>query len=126
MLRVYRDICAGRLRLVGWLAAKDVVFVFPGTSSFGGTFRGKAELLAWLRRFGDLGPQIEVLDVVAGGPPWNLRIAVRLDDTIGEDYHNSVAEMLWIRWGRLHRLEVFLDTERVTAWEQHRPQLVTR
>lgn len=118
--RVYRDISSGRIGLVRLLAADDVTLTFPGASSFGGTYRGKAAVLAWLRRFADAGPRIDVLDVVAGGPPWNLRIAVRLDDTIGSDYSNNVAELLWLRWGRLRRLEVFLDTERVTAWESRR------
>ncbi len=118
MRRAYADICGGRTRLVELMSARDVTLVFPGTSSFSGTYRGKADLLAWLRRFAAVGPNIEVLDVLAGGPPWNMRVAVRLDDTIGPDYRNNVAELLTIRWFRLRRLEVFLDTERVTAWEQ--------
>lgn len=118
--RMYRDVCAGQFRLVTRLAAPDVTFVFPGTSSFGGTRNGKADLIDWLRRFATFRPEIVVRDVVASGPPWNLRLAVRLDDTIGTDYHNQVAEMMWIRWGRLRRLEVFLDTERLSTWERDR------
>jgi ketosteroid isomerase-like protein len=125
MRRVYRDITAGELRLVGALAADDVTFVFPGDSSFGGTYRGKAELLGWLRRFASLHPRIEVVDVVASGPPWNTRVAVRFDDTIGDDYRNQVMELLWIRWGKLRRLEAFLDTARISAWEQSHPEPAT-
>lgn len=122
--RVYADLCAGRTRLIELTAADDVTLVFPGRSSFSGTFRGKPELLSWLRRFAQLGPSIDVVDVVAGGAPWNLRIAVRLDDAIGADYRNNVTELLWVRWGRLRRLEVFLDTQRLAAWDE-RPVAAT-
>lgn len=123
MRRVYRDITAGDFRLIRAMTADDATFVFPGTSSFGGTYRGKAEILAWLGRFAALHPRIDMLDVTASGPPWNTRVAVRFDDAIGEDYRNNVLEMFWIRWGKLRRLEAFLDTERITAWEQRHPEL---
>lgn len=125
MRRIYRDITAGRLGLVRALAADDVTFVFPGTSSFGGTYHGRDEMLGWLTRFSSLHPRIDVLDVAASGPPWKMRVAVRFDDAIGDDYHNHVLEMLWIRWGRLRRLEAFLDTERITAWEERHPEVST-
>jgi ketosteroid isomerase-like protein len=121
--RVYRDVTAGRFGLVRALAADDVTFVFPGGSSFGGTFRRKAELLAWLQRFASLHPRIEVKDVVAGGPPWNIRVAVRFDDAIGEDYANRVVEIFNVRWGKLRRLEAFLDTERIVEWERRHPEI---
>jgi ketosteroid isomerase-like protein len=124
MRRIYRDISAGRLGLVRRLTADDVTFVFPGTSSFGGTYHGKVELLAWLERFAALHPRIDVLDAAASGPPWNMRVAVRFDDAIGDDYHNNVLEMFWMRWGKLHRLEAFLDTTRITDWEARHPELV--
>jgi hypothetical protein len=34
-----------------------------------------------------------------------------------------VLEMFWFRWGKLRRLEAFLDTERVATWEQRHPEL---
>jgi uncharacterized protein len=123
MRRVYRDITAGDFRLVRAMTADDAIFVFPGSSSFGGTYHGRAEILAWLGRFAALRPRIDLLDVAASGPPWNTRVAVRFDDAIGDDYRNNVLEMFWIRWGKLHRLEAFLDTERITTWEQRHPDL---
>lgn len=123
MRRIYGDITKGSLRFAEVLTADDVIFIFPGDSTFGGTFRGKAELIAWLRRFASLRPHIDVLDVTASGPPWNMRVAVRFDDAIGDDYRNQVVEMLWIRWGKLRRLEAFLDTARISAWEQRHPEL---
>lgn len=123
MRRVYRDITAGDFRLVRRMTADDVIFVFPGSSSFGGTYQGKVEMLGWLERFASLHPRIDVLDVTASGPPSNMRVAVRFDDAIGDDYGNQVVEMFWIRWGKLRRLEVFLDTERISAWEARHPEL---
>jgi ketosteroid isomerase-like protein len=123
MRRAYREITSGHFGLVSLLAADDVTFICPGNSSFGGTHHGKAATLAWLKRFAALHPRIEVIDVTASGPPWNTRIAVRLNDAIGEDYTNQVLEMLWIRWGKLRRLEVFLDTARLTSWEARHPEL---
>lgn len=123
MRRAYRDATRGRFGLIAALAADDVTFVFPGSSSFSGTFEGKQELLAWLRRFAGLGPEIDVLDATAAGPPWNMRVTVRLDDSIGDDYRNRVLELLHLRWGRLQRLEVFLDTELLSAWEARHPEL---
>jgi ketosteroid isomerase-like protein len=125
MRRVYRDATRGRFGLIAALAADDVVFVFPGSTSFSGTFHGKQQLLEWLSRFATLAPRIEVLDAAVAGPPWNMRVTVRLDDSIGPDYHNRVMELLHMRWGRLRRLEVFLDTELLTAWETRHPELVT-
>jgi ketosteroid isomerase-like protein len=125
MRRVYRDISAADFRLIRALAAEDVTFVFPGASSFGGTYEGKAALLSWLQRFAALQPKIQILDVVASGPPWNTRVGVRFNDTIGADYRNEVMEMLWVRWGKLRRLEAFLDTERISSWEGRHPELAT-
>jgi hypothetical protein len=34
---------------------------------------------------------------------------------------NEGVEWLRIRWGRVHSLEVFLDTERVSSWEARHP-----
>jgi ketosteroid isomerase-like protein len=123
MRRIYRDITAGDLRLVRTMTADDATFVFPGTSSFGGTYHGKTEIEAWIERFAALHPRIDVLDVAASGPPWNTRVAVRFDDAIGDDYRNNVVEMFWIRWGKLRRLEVFLDTARIAEWEARHPEL---
>lgn len=119
----YRGVVEGRLRLVGALAADDVEFDFPGTSSFAGRYRGKAELLGWLRRFGALQPQFTVHEVMVAGPPWSLRAAMRFTDAIGDDYHNTGMELLVIRWGRVRSVKVFLDTEVISAWESRHPEV---
>ena len=123
--RTYREATAGNARLVRALAAEDVEFVFPGNNSFAGTYRGKAELLQWLDRFASMHPTLSVHDVVASGPLWNLRVAMRFTDAIGEDYRNRGMEFVNIRWGKVRRIEVFLNTETISAWESRHPELVS-
>ncbi len=53
-------------------------------------------------------------------------MAVRFHDTIGTDYANAGVEWLDMRWGRVRQLEVFLDTERLSAWERRHPDLAVR
>jgi ketosteroid isomerase-like protein len=120
-------------RQVGHLLAGDVdgtvrqfsddgEMVFPGRSSFGGTFRGKTEIAGWLRRFVSLKPGYVIHDVLVAGPPWNLRVAYRLSDRIGEHYANE--GMLYLRFRGMKAVHerVFLDTERVAEWERDHPE----
>jgi ketosteroid isomerase-like protein len=119
----YAQVVAGRPQLFLRLAADDVEFVFPGDNSFAGSYRGKAQLGAWLERFASLQPKFTVHDVMVSGPPWNTRVAVRFSDAIGADYRNDGMEQLQLRWGRLHRVEVFLNTETIHAWEDRHPEI---
>ena len=61
--------------------------------------------------------QFHIDEVAVSGPPWNMTVAVRFHDSIGNDYKNEGAEWLRIRRGRVSSIQVFLDTERITAWE---------
>jgi hypothetical protein len=112
------SLVTGRSDLPLWLMAPDIRFRFPGTSSFAADTATAGELVAWVRRFAALRPAYEILDVLVAGPPWNTRVAVRLRDHIGEDYTNDGMQYLRMRWGRMTSDEVFLDTERITAWER--------
>ena len=122
---VYRQVCEGRPALAGTLASDKVELVFPGDNSFAGTYRGRDALLTWLRRFGSLHPEFAVHEVTVGGLPWDLRVAMRFTDAIGDDYRNEGIELIRIRWGRVRRIQVFLDTERISAWEQRHPEVTT-
>jgi hypothetical protein len=53
-----------------------------------------------------------------------MRIGVRFSDAIGDDYNNQGMEYLRVRRGRLRQLQVFCDTEQISAWEQRHPELV--
>jgi ketosteroid isomerase-like protein len=122
--RTYREVTAGDPRMVRLLAADDIEFVFPGENSFGGTYRGKPAMLAWIDRFASLQPQLTVHDVVVSGPPWDMRVGMRFTDHIGEDYTNDGMEYVRIRWGKVRSIEVYLNTESISRWEQRHPELV--
>ena len=60
-------------------------------------------------------PPSTIHDVTAAGPPWNLRVAFRFSDRIGDDYANEGVEYMRIKWGKLREQRVYLDTEKVAA-----------
>jgi ketosteroid isomerase-like protein len=114
----------GDCDLVLRLMADDVRFIFPGTSSFAADVTGKAGIERWLRRFVAMHPDYEVVDLMVAGPPWNTRLGVRIRDRIGDDYSNEGMHYLVMRWGKVRYDRVFVDTEAVSAFEQHHPELV--
>ena|ERR1700722_9886690 len=114
---LYRRAIAGQDALMMRATAPDVTFNFPGHSSFAADLVGRDSLREWLARFRSLSPQFHIDEVAVSGPPWNMTVAVRFHDSIGNDYKNEGAEWLRIRRGRVSSIQVFLDTERITAWE---------
>lgn len=118
------QLVSGQPERIGRLLAPEVRFVFPGTSSFATERVGREGMLAWMRRFSDLRPDYRIVDVLASGPPWNTRLAVRFEDRIGDDYRNQGMQYLRLRWGRVVLDQVYLDTEAITAWEERHPELV--
>jgi len=104
--------------------AEDVRFRFPGDSSWGGEFRGKAELEPWLQRFADTGLQISPDEVVLKGFPWNQTICIRGTDRLDTPEGERVYEnryVIWgrISWGLLREYEVYEDTQKSKALDQY-------
>jgi ketosteroid isomerase-like protein len=103
--------------------ADDAVLVFPGVSSWGGEYRGKPAIEAFLRRFLDAGLVGETHDILVNGPPWNTRIAVLFTDAAtgadGEVVYENRA-VLWgrLRWGKIVYQEDFEDTQKVEAFDR--------
>jgi hypothetical protein len=106
------------------LDAEDVRFRFPGNSSWGGEFTGKAELEPWLQRFADVGIQISPDQVVLKGFPWNQTICIRgrdhLDSAQGERVYEN-RYVIWgrISWGLLREYEVYEDTQKSKALDRY-------
>jgi ketosteroid isomerase-like protein len=121
---VYRRAFAGDDRLMMMATAADVRFTFPGSSPFAASLTGREALRAWLARFIALGPTFEIRDVAVSGPPWNMIAAVRFHDGLGPDYENDGVEWLRFRWGKVTSIEVFLDTEKISAWAARHPEAV--
>jgi ketosteroid isomerase-like protein len=114
---------SGKPELATRMMADDVIFEFPGSSSFGASLRGREAVLAWLRRFAALKPDYVIRDVLVTGPPWNTRLAVRLSDRIGENYANEGMQYLRMRWGKVISDEVFIDTEKVADLDRSLPEI---
>jgi ketosteroid isomerase-like protein len=116
---LYGKVSKGDLRLPLLGLAKDALFFFPGTSSFGGEQRGKRAIESWMRRFASLRPEFTVHDVAVAGPPWRMRVFMRFSDRIvtpnGYVYENDGMEYIGIRYGLIREIRVHLDTEKVTA-----------
>ena len=99
-------------------------FRFPGDSSWGGEFNGKAELEPWLRRFADVGLQISPDEVVLKGFPWKQTICIRgrdhLDSPEGERVYEN-RYVIWgrISWGKLREYEVYEDTQKSKALDEY-------
>ena len=124
--RGYAQAVAGNPGMLIKMAADDIEFVFPGRNSFAAHVTGKPPLIEWMQRFAALTPDFRVHDVVVSGGPWRMRAAVRFSDAIGDDYENQGVEYLLVTWGRLRRIEVFLDTERISEWESRQALAATR
>ena len=123
---------AGDVRPTLLLDHPDVHLTFPGTNSWSGVHRGKAEVEAWLRRLAAVGLQTFPDEVVVTGPPWRSTICVRGHDHLDAPdgariYDNRF--VIWGRmsWGRLREYEVYEDTDKpaaLDAWlREHRPAL---
>jgi ketosteroid isomerase-like protein len=122
------------------LAAPDVAICFPGDNSWSTMFRpavrsrarhvthaGIDECRVFAARFVQHGVQFRIEDILVNGPPWNTRIALRVQsfvpaaDGVGSDeYANRAMALLEVRWGRLVAWEDYEDTERVAAWDRKR------
>lgn len=102
--------------------APDARFRFPGKHSFAANTDDPAEIRAWFDRFVALSPHFEIFDVIASGPPWNTRIAVRFADRIpipgGGEYRNEGIQYARARWGRIKLDAVFLDTQAVAELDE--------
>ena len=106
------------------LVANDVVFRFPGDSSWGGEYRGKHQVEEWYRRFTSARLQIFPDEVVAKGFPWKMTICVRghiyLKTSGGEPVYEN-RYVLWGRmvWGFIKDYEVYEDTQRTPVLDAH-------
>jgi ketosteroid isomerase-like protein len=102
--------------------AEDAVLVFPGESSWGGEYRGKAAIERFLRRFVTAGLSGTAEDVLVNGPPWRTRIAVVFSDRARDDghevYSNRAVLYAVARWGKITRQEDFEDTHKVERFDR--------
>ncbi len=150
-VRALMRYCIGRLNegdysLMLRLASPDFELAFPGQNSWSTMFRPQArgrdghvthrgidEASAFADRVVAEGLQFQIEDILVNGPPWNTRIALRVNDHIPgpgaasptspddgapDVYANRAILFLTVRWGRLVHWEDYEDTERVADWDR--------
>jgi len=120
------------------LARPDAIIAFPGNNSWStmfrpvetsreqhATHRGIEECTAFAERFTDEGVQFHIEDILVNGPPWNTRVALRVQSYLPDgSYNNRAIALLETKWGRLVAWEDYEDCERVAAWDERRAALV--
>lgn len=118
-----RRVNAGDPRLLFATYARDVRFVFPGDSSWGGDYRGREEVKGFIHRFIDVGLALEPTDILVDGPPWNTRVCLRFTDRARAPdgtlvYENEGVIFIRIAWGRLRHYESHEDTQKVADFDR--------
>jgi ketosteroid isomerase-like protein len=124
--RLEKQLGAGEVDKLMAAYADDAVMVFPGDHSWGGEYRGKAAIRAWLDRFVAVHPTFVLGDAAVAGPPWNMRIFFRFTDRIvapdGFEYRNAGMEYVHMRFGKIVEHRVHLDTQKVAELDTHLSQ----
>jgi len=114
---------AGNVEALLKFYADNVIFVFPGKNSWAGEFHGKEAIAAWLRRFHRAGLKLEVHEIVAGGPPWNTTVCIRITDQAASNgeviYKNRAVLFGKVRWGKIVFYEVYEDTQKVVELDKY-------
>jgi len=88
-----------------------------GVHALGGERHGKAALRSWFERLGRVLPnlKIKVNNIWVQGLPWNTTVFVEWDANAtllnGEAYVNRGLHVFTLRWGRVHALEEFQDSQ---------------
>jgi ketosteroid isomerase-like protein len=95
----------------------DVVHIFPGDYALGGERHDAATLRQWFERLGRLMPgfKLEITQMLVTGMPWDTLAVVRWTGRAslanGYQYLNHGVHFLTIRWGRVAKFHVYLDTQ---------------
>jgi ketosteroid isomerase-like protein len=127
---MYRAIVASRVRKAwGRLNDRDVEFVlamfapsfthrFVGANAMGGVRTSLESQRRWFERLFRLLPDIEftVEDVLVAGWPWRTRVAALLTTkgtAAGTPFRNEFAQTIELRWGRITKINVVEDTEKM-------------
>jgi ketosteroid isomerase-like protein len=121
--RLEKQLSGGEVDKLMAAYADDAVMVFPGDHSWGGEYRGKAAIRAWVERFVAAKPTFTIGDAAVAGPPWNMRIFFTFTDRIvapdGFEYRNAGMEYVRMRFGKIVEHRVHLDTQKVAELDEH-------
>ena len=122
--RGVRRINAGDIGLMLDSFADDATLVFPGDHSWGGEYKGKAEIKKFLRRFVEVGIQLEPHEILVQGWPWKTTVLLRFTNEARDAngnvvYANRGAIFAQAAWGKIKRQEDYEDTQKVVAFDEY-------
>ena len=99
--------------------APSVHHQFLGAHAIGGERHDKDTLRRWFERLARVLPNLhlEINNIWVKGWPSNTTVFVQWDGTAtllnGDPYHQHAIHVITLRWGKIHALDVFEDSEAV-------------
>ncbi len=92
---------------------------FLGRHAIGGRRHDRDTLRRWFERLGRVLPnlQLTINDIWVKGPPWRTTVIVQWDGAAtlldGGPYVQHAVHIITLRWGKIHALDVFEDSQEV-------------
>jgi ketosteroid isomerase-like protein len=120
--RAFAWINAGAYHRIVPQFAADHEHAFPGEHPLGGTRRSMASTERWYARLAALLPglRFSIESVAVSGWPWDTTATVEWTDQFplgdGEVGHNQGVHVFRLRWGRVVRLAVYTDTQKLAGY----------
>ena len=104
--------------LLGSIAPK-VHHSFLGAHAIGGQRHDRETLRRWFERLGRVLPdlRLDIKNIWVKGWPWNTMVFVQWDGAAtlldGGGYRQHAIHVITLRWGKIHALDVFEDSQEV-------------
>jgi ketosteroid isomerase-like protein len=101
------------------VVAPNIHHRFGGAHSIGGERHDKQTLRRWFERVARVLPNLhlEVGSIWVKGWPWHTTVFVQWDGTAtlldGGPYANRGLHVITLRWGKVHAIDVFEDSQEV-------------
>ena len=115
--RVFTELSRGNYEYVLSQLAPEFEHFFLGNHPLGETRHTKEGFRRWCERMYKLTPDLnfEVINVVAGGTPWNTTVVGEWIDRAtpadGEPYINRGVHVVRLRWGKITSIHAYFDTQ---------------
>jgi ketosteroid isomerase-like protein len=99
--------------------APDVHHRFGGVHAIGGERHDRETLRRWFERLARVLPnlRLEIKNIWVEGWPWRTMVFVQWDGTAtlldGGGYSQHAIHVITLRWGKIHALDVFEDSQEV-------------
>jgi ketosteroid isomerase-like protein len=99
--------------------APDVHHRFGGVHAIGGERHDRETLRRWFERLARVLPNLhlEIKKIWVEGWPWHTMVFVQWDGTAtllnGGGYSQHAIHVITLRWGKIHELDVFEDSQEV-------------